>query len=116
MERHSTYLALAILAAGFAVPAAAQAQSREPGTVVGGVSAAAYGAGDNMTIEYSTGGAGAGAGEGTRAQTGRITARIARNDGDGPQVEHLAPLPSGVGRHARLGASGDGPEVVYLDR
>jgi hypothetical protein len=114
MKRHTAYATLAILAAGVALPLSAQAQNpREPGNVVGGGIAAAHGGGDNMTIVYST--AGAGAGGGTQAQTGR-TARIAGNDGDSLQVQYLSPLPPGAGRNARLVTSGDGPEVVYLDR
>lgn len=113
-KRHTGYTALAILAVGLAFPLAAQGQSaREPGNVVGGGGATAFGGGDDMTIVYST--AGAGAGGGVQAQTGRA-ARIAGNDGDGPQVEYLGPLPPGIGRHARLGSTGDGPEVDYDDR
>ena len=110
MKRHPAYIALAILAAGVALPLATQAQSaREPGNVVGGGGATAQGGGDNMAIVYST--AGAGAGGGTWAQTGRA-ARITGTVGDGPRVEYLESPPPSAGRHARL----DSGEVTYLDR
>ena len=89
---------------------AAQAQAPLDGNVVGGGIATLSGGGDNMTITYSAGGAGAG---GTvHSQPGRI-ARFAGSN-DGMQVEYLTPAPSTPGREAWLVGGGDGAEVVYV--
>ena len=107
MVRSSTaaFASLAVLAA-LAAPPAARA---EAGNVVGGGGATMSGGGDNMTITYSTGGAGAGSG--VLTQSGRL-ARFAGSN-DGLQVEYLTPAPAGPGREARLVGGGEDAQVVY---
>ena len=82
------------------------AQAHSP---IGGRSATISGGGGDMTITYST--SGAGGGMATHSQSGRL-ARIAGNS-DGAQVEYLAPAPANPGPHARLVGGGDNAEVVY---
>ena len=103
-------IALASLVAVALAAGAAQGQAPLDGNVVGGGIATLSGGGDNMTITYSAGGAGAG---GTvHSQPGRI-ARFAGSN-DGMQVEYLTPAPSTPGREAWLVGGGDGAEVVYV--
>ena len=90
---------------------AAQAQAPLDGNVVGGGAATLSGGGDDMRINYSAGGAGGGSG--VLSQSGRL-ARFAGTDGDGLQVEYLAPAPASPGREARLLGGGDNAEVVYI--
>ena len=90
---------------------AARAQAPLDGNVVGGGIATLSGGGDNATITYSAGGAGAGGGA-LRSQPGRI-ARFAGSN-DGMQVEYLTPAPSDPGREAWMVGGGDGAEVVYV--
>ena len=104
MTRSST--AFASLAALAMTAGAAHA---EAGNVVGGGGATITGGGDDMRITYSAGGAGGG---GVLAQSGRL-ARLAGTDGDGLQVEYLAPAPAGAGREARLVGGGEDAQVVY---
>ena len=92
-------------AALFALALAGAAQAYDP---IGGGSATISGGGDNLTITYSTGGAGGGMA--LHAQSGRL-ARIAGNS-DGAQVEYLASAPANPGPSARL-VGGDNAEVVY---
>ena len=108
MIRSTAFASLAVVAALAAAPLAARA---EAGGVVGGGGATLSGGGDNMTITYSTGGAGAGSG--VLAQTGRL-ARFAGGHGEGGlQVEYLVPAPADTGRKAWLVGGGDNAEVVY---
>jgi hypothetical protein len=110
MVRSSTaaFASLAVLAALAAAPPAARA---EAGNVVGGGGATMSGGSDNMTITYSTGGAGAGSG--VLSQSGRL-ARFAGSHGDGALVEYLTPaVPADPGREAWLLGGGDNAEVVY---
>ncbi len=108
MIRSTAFASLAVVAALAAAPLAARA---EAGGVVGGGGATLSGGGDNMTITYSTGGAGAGSG--VLAQSGRL-ARFAGGQGEGGlQVEYLAPAPADTGREAWLVGGGDNAEVVY---
>ena len=69
------------------------------------------GGGDNMTITYSTGGAGGGSSV-LLSQPGRL-AGFAGGHGDGQLVEYLAPAPAGAGREAWLLGGGENAEVVY---
>ena len=109
MTRSSTaFASLALLAAFAAAPLAARAA--EAGNVVGGGSATISGGGDDMRITYSIGGAGGGGG--VLTQSGRL-AGFAGTDGDGLQVEYLAPAPAGAGREARLVGGGEDAQVVY---
>ena len=108
MTRSAASASLAILAALVAAPLAARA---EAGNVVGGGGATLSGGGDDMTITYSTGGAGAGSG--VLSQSGRI-ARFAGSHGEGSLVEYLTPAPTAEpGREAWLLGGGDNAEVVY---
>jgi hypothetical protein len=108
MIRSTAFASLAVVAALAAAPLAARA---EAGGVVGGGGATLSGGGDNMTITYSTGGAGAGSG--VLAQSGRL-ARFAGGHGEGGvQVEYLVPAPADTGREAWLVGGGDNAEVVY---
>ena len=108
MVRSTAFFAsFAFLTTLAAVPVAARA---EAGNVVGGGGATIAGGGDNMSITYST--AGAGAGGGALSQSGR-PARFAGGHGDGLLVEYLAAMPSEAGREARLIGGGDNAEVVY---
>ncbi len=112
MTRSGTaaFASLAILAAVVAGPPAARAA--EPGNIVGGGGATISGGGDNMTITYSTGGAGAGSG--VLSQSGRL-ARFAGSHGDGSLVEYLTPaVPADPGREAWMVGGGDNAEVVYV--
>ena len=93
---------------------AAQAQAPLDGNVVGGGAAAIAGGGDDMTITYSTGGAGSGNSV-LLSQPGRL-ARFAGGHGDGQLVEYLTPAPAGAGREASLVGGGDNAEVVYGQR
>jgi hypothetical protein len=115
---------MGIMAATAAAAGAAQAQfvdSRtipgqavgELGNVVGGGIAEMIGGGDDRTIVYGMGGAGAGARP--PVQAGRL-ARLSGGDGDGQQVEYLAPPPRSLGREAALVGGGDTGEVVYVPR
>lgn len=91
---------------------AAQAQAPLDGNVVGGGSATISGGGDNMTITYSAGGAGAGSA--LQSQSGRL-ARFAGSHGDGSLVEYLTPAPTADrGREAWMVGGGDNAEVVYV--
>ncbi len=108
MIRSTAFASLAVVAALAAAPLAARA---EAGGVVGGGGATLSGGGDNMTITYSTGGAGAGSG--VLAQPGRL-ARFAGGHGEGGlQVEYQSPAPADPGREAWLVGGGDNAEVVY---
>ena len=108
MTRSSTaFTSFAVFAALAAAPLAARA---EAGNVVGGGSATFSGGGDDMRITYSAGGAGGGGG--VLTQSGRL-AGFAGTDGDGLQVEYLAPAPAGAGREARLVGGGEDVLVVY---
>ncbi len=93
-------------AALFALALAGAAQAHDP---VGGGSATISGGGDNLTITYSTGGAGGGMT--LNSQSGRL-ARFAGNN-DGLQVEYLTSAPANPGPSARLVGGGDNAEVVY---
>ena len=84
------------------------------GSAVGGGGATISGGGDNMTITYSTGGAGGGSSV-LFSQPGRL-ARFAGGHGDGQLVEYLTPAPAGAGREAWLLGGGDNAEVVYGQR
>lgn len=77
--------------------------------VGGGGSATIIGGGDNLAITYGGAGAGGGGGPGQAGWPARFTG----TDGDGLQVAHPAPLPTGPGRDARLVGGGDNLEVVY---
>ena len=79
------------------------------GNVVGGGVATIMGGDDNMSILYSGGGGGAGRSD--PAQAGRLV-RLG-GTGDGPEVEYLEPAPSRGGRAAWLIGGGDNAEVVY---
>ena len=105
----TAFASLAVVALVAAVPLATA--RAEAGNVVGGGGATLSGGGDNMTITYSTGGAGAGSG--VLSQSGRL-ARFAGGHGDGALVEYLTPaVPAGPGREAWLLGGGDNAEVVY---
>ena len=90
--------------------AAGTAQAYFP---IGGGAATLSGGGDNLTITYSSGGAGGGMA--FHSQSGR-PARFAGSHGDGQVVEYLAPAPSNPGPSARLVGGGDNAEVVYERR
>ena len=90
----------------FALALAGTAQAYDP---IGGGSATIAGGGDNLTVTYSSGGAGAGMT--FHSQSGRL-ARFAGSHGDGQLVEYLAPAPSEPGRVAWLVGGGDNAEVV----
>ena len=79
-------------------------------SVVGGGGATISGGGDDMTITYSTGGAG-GAGATLRSQPGRLARPTGTPSGTG--VEYLEPAPSDPGREAWMLGGGDNAEVVY---
>src|SRR3712207_2873869 len=87
--------------------AAGTAQAYFP---IGGGAATLSGGGDNLTVTYSSGGAGAGMT--FHSQSGRL-ARFAGGQGDGQQVEYLISAPANLGPHARLVGGGDKAEVVY---
>ena len=89
----------------------AQAQAPLGGNVVGGGIATLAGGGGDMTITYSTGGAGGGSGV-LLSQPGRL-ARFAGGHGDGQLVEYLSPAPAGAGREGWLLGGGENAEVVY---
>ena len=113
MIRSTAFASLAVVAALAAAPLAARAEAGGVvgGGVVGGGAATLSGGGDNMTITYSTGGAGAGSG--VLTQSGRL-ARFAGGHGEGGlQVEYLTPAPADTGREAWLVSGGDNAEVVY---
>jgi hypothetical protein len=78
--------------------------------VGGGGGATITGGGDNMTITYSTGGAG-GSGSTLRSQPGRLARPTGTPSGTG--VEYLEPAPSDPGREAWMVGGGDNAEVVY---
>ncbi len=91
----------------FALALAGAAQAYDP---IGGGSATITGGGDNLTITYSSGGAGAGMT--FHSQSGRL-ARFAGSHGDGQLVEYLTSAPANPGPSARLVGGGDNAEVVY---
>jgi hypothetical protein len=95
------------LASLFALALAAGAAHAD--SVVGGGAATISGGGDDRTITYSTGGAGAGMT--FHSQPGRL----ARPTGSftGTAVEYLEPAPSAPGREAWLLGGGDDAQVVY---
>jgi hypothetical protein len=107
----ATLFAVALAAGAAQAQAPLDGSVAAGGNVVGGGSATASGGGDNMTITYSTGGAGTGSGV-LLSQPERL-ARFAGGHGDGPLVEYVAPAPVGTGREAWLLAGGDNAEVVY---
>ena len=96
----------AFTAALFALALAGAAQAYSP---VGGGSATLSGGGDNLTITYSTGGAGGGMA--THSQSGRLARFTDTNDG--LQVEYTTSAPANPGPSARLVGGGDNAEVVY---
>ena len=96
----------AAFASLFALALAGAAQAYDP---IGGGSATIAGGGDDLTITYSSGGAGGGMA--THSQSGRL-ARFAGNS-DGAQVEYLTSAPANPGPSARLVGGGDNAEVVY---
>ena len=77
--------------------------------ILGGGSATITGGGDNLTITYSSGGAGPGMA--FHSQSGRL-ARFAGSHGDGQLVEYLTPAPAGTGRTVWLIGGGDDAKVV----
>ncbi len=95
----------AAFASLFALAGAAQAH--DP---IGGGSATIAGGGDNLTITYSSGGAGAGMT--FNSQSARL-ARFAGTHGDGALVEYTTSAPANPGPSARLVGGGDNAEVVY---
>ena len=100
------------LASLFALALAAGAAHAE--TPIGGGSATSTGGGDDMTITYSTGGAGAGTA--LHSQAGRV-ARFGSGHGDGGlQIEYLTPAPSNPGRVGWMVGGGDNAEVAYDQR
>ena len=108
MIRSTAFASLAVLTALAAAPLAARAA--EAGNVAGGGGATISGGGDDMTITYSTGGAGAGSGVLTQS---RRLAGFAGSHGDGQLVEYLVPAPADTGREARLVGGGEDAQVVY---
>ncbi len=91
----------------FALALAGAAQAYDP---IGGGSATIAGGGDNLTVTYSSGGAGAGMT--FNSQSARL-ARFAGTHGDGALVEYLTSAPANPGPSARLVGGGDNAEVVY---
>ena len=97
------------LASLFALGLAGAAHAETP---IGGGSATISGGGDDMTITYSTGGAGAG--NPLHPQPGRL-ARFGSGHGDGGLlIEYLTPAPSNPGPEAWVVGGGDNAEVVYV--
>ncbi len=90
----------------FALALAGAAQAHDP---IGG-SATISGGGDNLTVTYSTGGAGGGMT--FHSQSSRL-ARFAGSHGDGQLVEYTTSAPANPGPSARLVGGGDNAEVVY---
>ena len=105
MARSTAFASFALLTALAAAPMAARADN-----VVGGGSATLSGGGDNLTITYSIGGAGAGSA--LLSQSAR-PARFSGSHGDGLLVEYLEPASANPGREARMIGGGDNAEVVY---
>ena len=97
----------AFTASLFALALAGAAQAYDP---IGGGSATIAGGGDDLTVTYSSGGAGAGMT--FHSQSGRL-ARFAGTHGDGSLVEYLTPASANPGPSARLVGGGDNAEVVY---
>ena len=91
----------------FALALAGAAQAYDP---IGGGSATIAGGGDNLTVTYSTGGAGGGMT--FHSQSARL-ARFAGSHGDGQLVEYTTSAPANPGPSARLVGGGDNAEVVY---
>ena len=109
MKRIASATLLATGLATGAVQAQAPFTATNSGNIVGGGrSATILGGGDNMVILYGQLGAGAGAGWG---QAGR-GARFVGPDGDGPQIEYVAPAPAGTGREAWIVGGGEDAQVV----
>ena len=78
--------------------------------ILDGLSATITGGGGDLTVTYSTGGAGAGMA--FHSQSARL-ARFAGTHGDGAQVEYLTSAPANPGPSARLVGGGDNAQVVY---
>ena len=89
---------------------AGQAPGQQVGNIAGGGSATISGGGDDLSITYST--PGAGGGGGVLSQSGRL-ARFASTHGDGLLVEYGAPADTNPGREAWITGGGDHAEVVY---
>ena len=95
------------LASLFALALAAGAAQAD--SVVGGGSATMSGGGDDRTITYSSGGAGAGMT--FHFQPGRLARVTSTPTGTG--VEYLEPVPAAPGREAWLLGGGGDAQVVY---
>jgi hypothetical protein len=100
--------AFAYLFALALVTGTAQAQ------VVGGGGATISGGGDDMTITYSTGGAGGGYGLQTQAPRLAAVTNGRVGAGSAISVEYMEPETAPSGREAWLVGGGDGAEVVYV--
>ena len=107
----ASLFAVALAAGAAQAQAPSDGSAAVNGNVVGGGIATLAGGGDDMTITYSTAGAGGGSGV-LLSQPGRL-ARFAGGHGDGQLVEYLGPAPAGAGREAWLLGGGDNAEVVY---
>ena len=113
MIRTATFaslFALALAAGAAHAQAPRDGSSVVDGNVVGGGVATLSGGGDDRTIIYSSGGAGAGMA--FHAQPGRL----ARPTGSftGTAVEYLEPAPAAPGREAWMVGGGDDAQVVYV--
>ncbi|MBL6458226.1 hypothetical protein JMJ55_23085 [Belnapia sp. T6] len=112
------HIAFASVIAVTLAAGAAQAQAPVDGTghtatggsLVGGGGATIEGGGDNMTISYSTYGAGSGGGMPSQPP---LFARFAGSLGDGPAVEYLTMAPANPSREAWLVGGGDNAALVY---
>jgi hypothetical protein len=104
---------IALGAAGAAHAQAPDVTGHAPvaaGNVGGGGVASIAGGGDDMTITYAAGGAGAG--QMILAQPPRLARARNQTDG-GIAVEYLVPETARPGREAWLRGGGDDAEVVY---
>ncbi|MBL6079208.1 hypothetical protein JMJ56_14410 [Belnapia sp. T18] len=101
------------LAAGAAqaqAPLDGTARAATGGSLVGGGGATIEGGGDNMTITYSTYGAGSGGGMPSQPS---LFARFVGSLGDGPALEYLTMAPANPSREAWLVGGGDNAALVY---
>jgi len=98
-----------IFASLFAIGIADSAQAQGVGNVVGGGGASVSGGGEDITLTYSRGGAGAG---GRYEQLGRIVT-FGNSDGK-PSWTYGAPAASAPGSEAWMIGGGDDRQVVYV--
>jgi len=110
MACNTLFTSKTICASLLAIGVTGSALAQGVGNVVGGGGASIRGGGEDITITYSTGGAGGG----TRYEQLGRTVTFAGNSGGNPSWTYGPPRASNPGLEAWLIGGGDDSQVVYV--